>query len=63
MLYNFLSWGMITFGTILFFTAYEFVRFMETPNEIIGMLFIGIMGGIMFGFGVMALWEQWKKRV
>ena len=63
MLYNFCSWGMISFGMVLFCSAYEFVRYMETVNEIIGMLFIGVMGVIMFGFGVMALWEQWKKKV
>jgi uncharacterized membrane protein len=62
MLYNFFSWGMIMFGLILFWSTYELIKYMETANEIIGMLFLGTMGSVMFCFGVIALWEQWKKK-
>ena len=63
MVYNSFAWGMVLFGLVLFWSAYELIRYMETANEIIGMLFLGVMGIIMFGFGVMGLWEQWRKRV
>jgi len=61
MLYNFFSWGMVMFGLILFWSTYELIKYMETANEINGMLFLGAMGSIMFCFGVIALWEQWQK--
>lgn len=62
MIYRGLSVSMVLFGTVLFWSALEIVRYQQTAGEIVAMLFVGMMGSIMGTMGLYGLWECWRKR-
>ena len=62
MVYRGLSWSMVLFGLIGFFGSYEIIRDLGTARELIACMFLGSTGAVMFGFGVVGLWEIWQKK-
>lgn len=62
MIYRGVSWSMVLFGSVLFWSALEIVRHQQTAGEIIAMLFLGMMGAVMGSMGLFGLWECWQKR-
>ena len=62
MIYKGLSWSCILFGSVLFWSSYELVKYQSNAGEIIAMIFVGVMGSVMFGLCVFVLWECWRKQ-
>ena len=62
MIYTGLSWSCILFGSVLFWSSYELVKYQSNAGEIIAMIFVGVMGSVMFGLGAFGLWECWRKQ-
>ena len=62
MMYKGLSWSCILFGSILFASSYELVKYQSNAAEIIAMILVGVMGSVMFGLGALGLWECWRKQ-
>lgn len=61
-MYKGISLSMVFFGSVLFWSAFEIVRFQQSAGEIIAMLFLGMMGAVMGTMGLFGLWECWQKR-
>mgnify|MGYP001181234711 FL=1 len=62
MMYKGMSWSCILFGSVLFWSSYELVKYQSSAGEIIAMIFVGVMGSVMFGLGIFGLYELWQKR-
>ena len=62
MMYKGLSWSCVLFGSILFASSYELVKYQSNAAEIIAMILVGVMGSVMFGLGTFGLWECWRKQ-
>ena len=61
-MYKGLSWSCILFGSILFVSSYELVKYQANAAEIIAMILVGVMGSVLFGLGIFGLYELWQKR-
>jgi len=62
MMYKGLSWSCVLFGSILFVSSYELVKYQANAAEIIAMILVGVMGSVLFGLGIFGLYELWQKR-
>jgi len=61
-MYKGISLSMVLFGSVLFWSACEIVRYQQTAGEIVAMLFLGMMGAVMGTMGLFGLWECWQKK-
>jgi len=61
-MYKGLSWSCVLFGSILFVSSYELVKYQANAAEIIAMILVGVMGSVLFGLGIFGLYELWQKR-